>query len=50
VALAYGAAEDPAAKNPKRLTFVIGPDGKVEQAIVTKDPAGQADELLKTLK
>ena len=32
----------------RRLTYVIGPDGKIEQAIDTKDPAGQAAELLKT--
>jgi len=29
-----------------RYTFVIGPDGIVEQAIDTKDAAGQAAELL----
>ena len=28
-------------------TFVVGPDGKIEQAIDTKDPAGQADALLR---
>jgi peroxiredoxin len=47
--MAYGAAEDASARSAKRLTFVIGPDQKIEQAIETKDPAGQADALLKTM-
>jgi peroxiredoxin len=29
-----------------RYTFVIGPDGIVEQAIDTRDPGGQAAALL----
>ena len=32
-----------------RSTFVVGADGKIEQAIDTKDPAGQAAELLKSV-
>jgi peroxiredoxin len=32
------------------MTFVVGPDGRIEQAIVTKDPAGQAGALLEVLK
>jgi peroxiredoxin Q/BCP len=47
--VAYGAADDASARSAKRLTFVVGPTGKIEQAIETKDPAGQADALLKTL-
>jgi peroxiredoxin len=47
--MAYGAADDAGARSAKRLTFVIGPDGMIEQAIDTKDPAGQADALLKTV-
>jgi peroxiredoxin Q/BCP len=46
VAMAYGAADDAAARSAKRLTYVIGPDGKIEHAIDTKDPAGQAEALL----
>jgi peroxiredoxin Q/BCP len=49
VGLAYGAADDPSARTAKRLTFVVGPDGKIEQAIETKDPAGQADALLEKM-
>jgi peroxiredoxin Q/BCP len=48
VGLAYGAAENAKDKYAKRFTYVIGADGKIVQAIDTKDPAGQAAELLKT--
>jgi peroxiredoxin len=47
--MAYGAADDASAKYAKRYTFVVSPEGKIEQAIDTKDPAGQADALLKTV-
>jgi peroxiredoxin Q/BCP len=47
VGLAYKAAENAQDKYAKRYTYVIGADGKIEQAIDTKDPAGQAAELLK---
>ena len=46
VALAYGAAEKKDDGYARRYTFVIGPQGVIEQAIDTKDPAGQAAALL----
>ena len=49
VGLAYGACETPKDRYAKRYTYVIGPEGKVEQAIDTKDAAGQAGALLPTL-
>ena len=49
VGLEYKAAENAKDKYAKRYTYVIGADGKIEQAIDTKDPAGQAAELLKGL-
>ena len=49
VGLAYQACESPKDKYAKRFTYVIGPDGKIEQAIDTKDPAGQAAALLPTV-
>jgi thioredoxin-dependent peroxiredoxin len=49
VGIAYGAADDATARSAKRLTFVISPDGMIEQAIDVKDPAGQADSLLPTV-
>ena len=50
VGLAYGACKTDKDRYASRLTFVISPDGKIEQAIETKDPAGQAGALLDTLK
>jgi len=49
VGLAYGAADGPKERYAKRFTYVIGPDGRIEQAIDTKDPAGQAAALLPTV-
>jgi peroxiredoxin Q/BCP len=48
-ALAYGAARSAADAYPQRLTFVIDPTGIVREAIATKDPAGQAADLLSRL-
>jgi thioredoxin-dependent peroxiredoxin len=47
--LAYGACDAKDDGYARRLTFVIGPDGKLEHAIDTKDPAGQADALIELL-
>ncbi len=49
VGLAYGACDSPDAKAARRITYVIGPDQTIEQAIVTKDPAGQAEALLSSM-
>ena len=49
VGLAFGACDSASDAYPRRLTFVIGPDGCVEQAIDTKDPGGQADKILQSL-
>jgi peroxiredoxin Q/BCP len=49
VGLAYQAAESKDDRYAKRFTYVIGPEGKIEQAIDTKDPAGQAAALLPSL-
>ena len=46
VALAYGAAEKADDAHARRITYVIGPEGRIEKAIDTKDPAGQAESLL----
>lgn len=46
MSLAFGAVKDPADQYAQRYTFVIGTDGKVEQAIDTKEPANQAEALL----
>lgn len=49
VGLAYGAADNADAGYPARITYVIGPDGKIAQAIDTEDPGGQADAILASL-
>jgi len=50
VGRAYKAADTAQDKYAKRFTYVIGPDGRIEQAIDTKDPAGQAEALSKSLR
>lgn len=49
VALAYGAADTAQDQYPRRNTYVIGPDGRIEQVIATKDPGAQAESLLPSL-
>lgn len=49
VGLAYKACERADDAYARRLTYVIGPDGRIERAIETKDPGGQAAELLASL-
>ena len=49
VGLAYGACEGRQDAYARRYTYVIGPDGTIEQAIETKDPEGQAAALLPSL-
>ena len=44
--LAFGACDSTSDGYARRLTFVVAPDGTIEEAIDTKDPGGQADELL----
>lgn len=46
VGFAYQAADSPKERYAKRFTYVIGADGRIEQAIDTKDPSGQAAALL----
>lgn len=49
VGMAYGVAADAKAAYPKRATFVIGPDGKVEQAIEKVDVKTHPGSLLESL-
>jgi peroxiredoxin Q/BCP len=49
VGMAYDAADTSSSKHAKRFTYVIGADGKIEQAIDTKAPGAQAAELLASL-
>ncbi len=47
--LAYKACASASEAYPRRITYVIGTDGRIEQAITTKDPGGQAAEILASL-
>jgi peroxiredoxin Q/BCP len=47
--LAYRACASVNEDYPRRITYVIGADGRIEQALATKDPGGQADAILATL-
>ena len=47
--LAYKACDSTTDPYPNRITYVIGPDGTIEEAAETKDPAGQAAALLASL-
>jgi len=49
VGLAYGACDTARDAYARRYTYVIGPDGRIEQALDTKDPKGQASVLLASL-
>jgi peroxiredoxin Q/BCP len=46
VGLAYRACESSSDAYPRRITYVIGPDARIEQAIATQDPGAQAAAIL----
>lgn len=46
VGLAYRAIDSLEERYPKRFTYVISPEGKIEVAIDTKSPGAQAGQLL----
>lgn len=50
VGLAYKACDSASDAYPRRITYVIGPDGRIERAIATQEPGAQAGELLATLR
>jgi peroxiredoxin len=47
--MAYGACDTPAATSAKRISYVIGPDGKIQQAYPKVVPASHPAEVLATL-
>ena len=47
--LAYGACDDAKAQHAKRITYVIGPDGKVLKAYPKVSAAAHPEEVLKGL-
>jgi peroxiredoxin len=46
---ALGAAADAKASHPKRITAVIGPDGRLERIVDKVDPRSHPKELLESL-
>lgn len=49
VALAYGAADSADQERPKRMSVLVGPDGKVAKTYATPDAAGHPAEALADL-
>lgn len=49
IGLAYGACDKPTAASARRITYVIGPDGKIKQAHPTVSARTHPHELLATL-
>ena len=46
IGLAYGACDDPKAGSAKRISYLIGPDGKVKKAYATVKPAEHPAQVL----
>ena len=46
VGIAYGAADDPAAGYAKRISYVIGEDGRILHAYPKVDPGTHLDDVL----
>jgi len=47
--VAYGAADSPEARSARRISYVIGADGRVEAAYPAVSPASHAREVLQFL-
>ncbi len=47
--MAYGAADSPAAGMAKRISYVIGPDGKIAQVHPKVDPKAHPKAILDSL-
>jgi thioredoxin-dependent peroxiredoxin len=46
IGLAYGACDDPKAGSAKRISYLIGADGKVKKAYASVKPAEHPAEVL----
>jgi peroxiredoxin len=47
--MAYGAADEPGAEYASRISYVIGPDGKILQAHPKVSPKSHPKEVLASL-
>ena len=49
IGLAYGACDDPTAGSARRISYVIGPDGRIVKAYPKVNAATHPDEVLQDL-
>lgn len=49
VGMAYGACDDPNASTARRISYLIGPDGRIKKAYPRVNAATHPDEVLKDL-
>ena len=49
IGIAYGSAESPTSEFAKRISYVIGPDGKISRAYPKVSPKTHAEEILAVL-
>jgi peroxiredoxin Q/BCP len=49
IGVAYGAAEDASAGSAKRISYLIGKDGKIRKAYPKVNAAAHPEEILKDL-
>jgi peroxiredoxin len=49
IGLAYGSADSPTSENASRISYVIGPDGKITHAYPKVSPAKHPEEVLAAL-
>jgi len=48
--MAYGAADEPGASSAKRISYLIGKDGKIKKAYPKVNAAAHPEEVLQFLK
>jgi thioredoxin-dependent peroxiredoxin len=49
IGLAYGACDDAKANTARRISYLIGPDGKIKKAYPKVNPAAHPEEVLADL-
>jgi peroxiredoxin Q/BCP len=49
VGVAYGAADDASARSPRRISYLIGPEGKIRRAYPKVNAAAHPAEVLADL-
>jgi peroxiredoxin Q/BCP len=50
IGMAYGACDSPDAKTARRITYVIGPDGKIQKAYPKVSPADHPEQILREIE